>query len=397
MPNEKPLKIAMFTNNFFPFIGGVPISIHRLTKGLRGLGHDVYIFAPKYPHQEKDSEPYIVRFKLLVYLKAKLFHFPIVNIFSTQIDREFAKYDFDLIHAHHPFWMGKKALSLGRKYNIPVVLTFHTRYDRYYKNLPMFKLLFRHSISHQMVKLFSEQCESIIAPTETAKRYLEHLKITRPIDILPTGVELKDLPDEEIQSLRRQFVPDDNTLLCSVSRLATEKNLLFLIDCIDYVVHHTAVKFQFIMVGDGPEKSALLDLIQRKNLQDVIRLIGNVPVDEVHKYYLASDIFVFTSKSETQGMVLVEAMTGRCPIIAVSAGGVDDVVIDDYNGYKTLEDVTTWGNRLIELLEYPDKLKTMAENAYAFSTSYSLEAIAIQAEKIYKREVQKIQHENITG
>ena len=385
---DRPLTIAMFTNNYFPFIGGVPISIHRLASGLRGLGHRVVIFAPQYPGDNTVEED-VVRLKLLVYLKCKLFHFPIVNIFRKSIDKEFETYDFDLVHVHHPFWMGQKGVSLARASQLPVTLTFHTRYDRYYKNLPFLKLFFKKFWSHRMVKKFAVLCDSIIAPVDSTGKYLEHLGVTQPIYVLPTGVPYVTSESTKAKEIREAYVNDDEILLCSVSRLATEKNLSFLIDCMEELRSTTKLKFRCIIVGEGPEKKSLQKIITNKRLCGLVTLIGNVPHDQIHDYYTASDVFVFASTSETQGMVLIEAMAGRCPVVAVSSGGVDDVILDGYNGYKSPEDKKLWVKQLVSILEDPHTLDTMAEQALEYSKSYSEEAIAKRALQIYRHELER--------
>ena len=186
--NNEKLNIAMFTNNYFPFIGGVPISIDRLTKGLLIKGHKVVIFAPKYPIKTLEDAN-VIRCKLLIYFKTKPFNFAIVNIFSPQIEKIFTAQNFDIIHVHHPFWMGIKGLELGKKYGLPVILTYHTRLEKYAHNLPLFKQTFENIASHKLIRIFSQKCNAIIAPTNSAKEYLANIGVSRDKTVLPTGVD----------------------------------------------------------------------------------------------------------------------------------------------------------------------------------------------------------------
>lgn len=394
---KKQLKIAMFTNNYFPFIGGVPISISRLTKELRKQGHIVYIFAPQYPKQPADLDPYIIRCKLLRYHKTNIFNFAIVNIFLPDIKKEFTKHDFDLIHVHHPFWMGKKGMKLAKKYKIPIVLTYHTRFDKYYHYVPVAKRFFKNILSHQIVKKFSQKCTMIFAPTETSKEYLTEIGITREIEVLPTGIDFdifKELKFDifkgvKEETIRSKYTKKGEALLCSVSRLSEEKNIYFMIDGIKYVKERANIPFKCIIVGEGPEKENIMNKIQEEGLSDTIILVGNIPPDEISKYYLASDFFVFSSKSETQGMVLLEAMASFCPVVAVSAGGIEDVVIDGHNGYKTNEDISEWGKKVIELLSDETKLDKMSKNAHEYAKKFSLELMARHAADVYIRAIEK--------
>lgn len=390
VPDKEKLTIAMFTNNYLPFIGGVPISIHRLAKGLRQEGHTVYIFAPKYPGIEQDEDKFIIRCKLLTYHKTKIFDFPIINIFSPKIEKKFAAHDFDVIHVHHPFWMGRKGLKLGKKYKLPVVFTYHTRLDSYYHYLPFFKLLFKNIVSHKMIKQFAQRCNAVIAPTLTTKEYLANIGVSRHTFVLPTGIDFDyydNIPDEKIRLIRDSFVKQNEILLCSVSRLSREKNIYFLIEGINYIKKNTTVPFTCIIIGDGPEKENLIRTIKEHQLQDIIKLVGSVNPEEISAYYMASDMFLFSSKSETQGMVLLEAMAGSCPVIAVTSSGIDDIIRNGYNGYKTMDHTSEWSNKVIYLLHNQEKLKKMSKNAYLSSKGYSIESVATKSAKIYRKAI----------
>jgi len=381
---QKNLNIAMFTNNYYPFIGGVPVSINRQAAGLRKCGHTVHIFAPLYPGQKTDADEHVHRYKLLVFYKSKVFHYAVANIFSPKIERDFIKNNFDVVHVHHPFWMGKKGMKLGKKYNIPVILTYHTRFDCYYHYVPFMKQAFKRIISHRMVKNFAGRCSAVFSPMETSREYLLGLNISKPIVVLPTGLDYEGFNIESDKDLREQLVPSGGVLLCSVSRLSREKNIYFIIDCLKYIKSNTHTLFKCVIIGDGPEKGEIINAIDAAGLADECVLLGRIPPEEVCKYYLVSDIFIFASKTETQGLVLLEAMAGGCPVVAVSSGGVDDIVTDGHNGYKTREDVREWSERVIHLFNDRDEYDRMSENASRFAEGFSLENMAVQASEIYR-------------
>jgi glycosyltransferase involved in cell wall biosynthesis len=379
------LNIAMFTNNYLPFIGGVPISIHRLANALRKRGNRVVIFAPAYP-EEDDSEPDVVRCKPLFYRKGKKFVYSIADISSPVIEKNFLEGHFDVIHVHHPFWLGRKGLRLGQKYHIPVVLTYHTRFEMYADYLPFFRTVFKNRLSHWLIKGFAQECDTVIAPTTTVKEYLENVGVSRPKLVLPTGVDFSGyqfIEEPVIGELKKQYAPNNEVLLCSVSRLAPEKNLGFLITGLKLVKEKTAVRFKFILIGNGPEREHLQKLIDLYSLRGEVQMVGSVAPEDLPMYYLASDLFVFCSKSETQGMVLLEAMAGKCPVVCVRSSGTDDVIVDAYNGFKIPEDVEKWAGKVIELLEDKEMLKTMQKNASIYVQEFSIEKMAEKVEDFY--------------
>lgn len=381
------LHIAMFTNNYLPFVGGVPISIYRLSEALRSRGNQITVFAPEYPG-DSDTDHQVIRCQLLHYRKTGNFNFAIANIFSKRIDRAFNGRSFDVVHVHHPFWLGKKGLKLGLKKRIPVVLTYHTRLELYSENLPFGKTVFKKFISHKMIKTFAQKCDGVVAPTVSAAEYLANIGVSRDKLVLPTGIDLKPYQDADasaVNHLRNDYVNADEVLLCSVSRLSVEKNIDFLIRGLQYVKEHCAVKFKCLLIGTGPERDHLQQLVDELDLHQEIILIGSVPQTEIVKYYLASDLFVFSSLSETQGMVLLEAMAGKCPVVCIRSSGTDDVVRDSFNGFKTAKSREEWAGKIIGLLENKDKLNEMSANAFGFAQEFTVEKMAEKAEAFYKK------------
>jgi glycosyltransferase involved in cell wall biosynthesis len=387
-PEGRPLRIAMFTNNYYPFIGGVPISIERLSSALRNLGHHAVIFAPEYKAQNDSAQDNVIRCKLLVCLKTKLFDFHIANIFSRTIEREFVRQNFDIVHVHHPFWMGTKGLSLARKYGIPAVITYHTRFDMYHHYMPVFKRYFKKYLSHRIVLHFAQNCDMVFAPAESSAEYLKELGVTKPIEIMPTGAEL--MLGGNAPNLRQAYTPRGELLLCSVSRLAREKNIFFLLEGIKYIKSYGKTPFKCVIIGDGPERDEIEKFIKDENLSDTVILTGTVEPGGVGKFYFASDIFVYASKSETQGMVLIEAMAGRCPVVAVTSGGVDDVVTNGFNGYKTAESTQEWAQKVMLLMDNEDLRAEMSANAQCYAGKFSTENVALQAVKAYNNVITNI-------
>lgn len=391
------LNIAMFTNNYLPFIGGVPISIERLVKGLKNRGHNVYVFAPEYPEKTINEEKNVIRCKLLMYYKTKQFKFAIANIFSQNIEKEFLNYNFDIVHVHHPFWMGSKGLSLGKKYKLPVILTYHTRLEKYSHFLPFFKLIFKNILSHNIIQRFSQKCNAIIAPTNTAKKYLENVGVSRYKVTIPTGIDFDyydNIDKKKLIAINEKYKPNGEILLCTVSRLSKEKNIYFLLEGIKYIRKHTDIPFKCIIIGDGPEKDNILKVIEDTNLKHIVSLLGSITPEEIPKYYIASNIFIFSSLSETQGMVILEAMAGGCPVVAIRSSGIDDIIQNEYNGFKTKEEIDDWADKTMYLMKNPDLLKKMGHNAYEFSKRFSLDKMAERVEKVYYKSIKHIKTYN---
>lgn len=396
--NNKKLKIAMLTNTYLPFIGGVPISINRLVKGLRKKGHEVTIVAPEYPDLETLEDENVIRMPLLKYFKPEGFSFPVANIFSSKFKQVFNENQYDLIHVHHPFWMGWKGLRLGKKYDLPVVLTYHTRLELYAHYLPFFNLIFKNIVSHKMIKRFAQKCDAIISPTYTAKEYLKNIGVSRKKYVIPTGINreaYEKVTERSIEDIRNQYRSSNEILTCTVTRLSKEKNIYFLLNGIKKIKEEAELNFKHLIIGDGGEFKAIEQYIVENDLEEYITLVGKIDPEEIIKYYIASDLFLFSSLSETQGMVIVEAMAGGCPVVALRASGIEDLIENKSNGFKTKNDLEKWTEKVILLMKDKALREQLGKNAKEFSKAYSSEAIAEKVLEAYYysilREENKIQ------
>ncbi len=387
---NRNVSIAMFTNNYFPFLGGVPIAIYRLAKGLKQKKHTVHIFAPGTDKEESREIPVIRCGKIFKYKKFN--EIPVANVFAPRIKKDFDVLSFDIVHVHHPFWLGNKGLKLAKKRKIPIVYTYHTRLEKYAHYFPALGLLFQNVLAHYMIKRFANKCDAIIAPTYSTEEYLRNIGVNTYIEIIPTGIDMdiyKSISSSKIKGLRDTYVKNGDLLLISVSRLTVEKNIHFLVQGLRYIKENIKIGFKCFIVGEGPEKENLQQTIYKNNLQEEVYLTGAMDSEELARYYLAADIFVFASKSETQGMVLLEAMAGNCPVVAVRSSGTDDVIQNGFNGFKTSESINVWGDKVVYLMEHFEERKYMSENAYTFATQHSIEQMAHKVEKVYAKAISK--------
>ncbi|MFW6273760.1 MAG: glycosyltransferase, partial [Halanaerobium sp.] len=225
---------------------------------------------------------------------------------------------------------------------------------------------------------------------ESTKEYLRNVGVSRYIKVMPTGIDFDyyDCSQDKIDSLREELIGDSEHLLISVSRLSKEKNLYFLLDGIKMLKEKSNLNFKLIIIGSGSEKENVERFIKNNDLENYIELIGAVDFREMAKYYLASDLFVFASTTETQGMVLLEAMAGYNPVVAVKSSGIDDVIENGYNGYKTEEDTEKWSSRIEELLTDKQIYQQSSQNAREMAENYSLEDMGAEAEKLYYKILQ---------
>ncbi|NWN91123.1 glycosyltransferase [Marinobacter adhaerens] len=381
---EKPLRVAMFSNNYLPFIGGVPISIARLRRGLETLGDKLLVVAPSYKDQP-EAEEQVVRVPSLLTMGEKR-EFRLANIFLRQTRKQVRAFQPDIVHLHHPFWLGSLGLFLARRLKVPAIYTYHTRLEHYAHFVPLPGLIFRNLISHALIKRFANKCDGVVVPTDSTEEYLRMIGVKTPTFVQPTGIEytrFQAVTEEETEQLRRSLNLGGKTVFISVSRLSNEKNIDFMIEAISSLQKTTSRPFHCLMIGEGHQKDRLQRKIKKLGLEANITLVGAIAPEEMAVWYRLGDVFLFASKSETQGMVILEAMAAGLPVVAVRSSGIDDVVRQGFNGYKTPERLDQWCAQVKRLLEEDELRHTLSKQAQTFARNFSVEQFARNIRDIY--------------
>ncbi len=375
------MRIALMTNNYKPFMGGVPISIERLKNGLEALGHQVTVFAPTYEEQVEEENV----FRYATCMKKFIGGIVLPNPFDKRIEEEFKKRNFDIIHVHHPMLIGRTAVYLSRKYNIPLTFTYHTRYEQYVECYTKSKLI--EKLTPLYLRAFLKHCHFVFAPTQGMKDYLVEVCKLYPerIGILPTGIEDANfqVQEEETAKIREQYQSQNMPLLITVSRMAQEKNVEFLLKSLALFKRRWGKPFRMLMIGDGPDRETYERTAADLGLAEEIRFTGKIPNQEIAPYFAAADGFLFASKTETQGIVILEAFAGKTPVIAVEASGVKDIVKSGYNGILTEEDTEQFAGELASFLENGQIRKRMEVCAGQSALAYREEAVALRAVHYY--------------
>lgn len=406
------MKIAMLTNNYRPFVGGVPVSVERQAKALRALGHEVTVFAPDYGEiKEEAEEPEDVREAHVV--RCSCFKRRMRNgmvypkVACRQVREAFERKSFDCIHVHQPVSMGNTALWLKRRYQVPVVYTWHTKYQDYLHYFPLFRseekagpirrLLIRAGrdlILPAYMRWFTGKCDLVLAPSKGMKRQILEMGVRTPVEMLPTGLEESFFETDErrAEEIRKEYLQDRKYLFCTVSRLEREKNIPFLLEGVRRLKEEDMDPFRLLVIGEGTQREHLEELSRELGLEDTVIFTGNIPNRELKYYLAASDLFLFASRSETQGIVIQEALAQGCPVVAVRATGVEDAVEDGRNGYLAPEDVDAWCLKVWKALEGP-AVQEMRTRARASVRGCRSVLLAMQAEQMYRGCLEKRQKE----
>lgn len=321
------MKIAMFTNTYLPHVNGVAKSIKALEDGCRAHGHDVRVVAPEFEGAETSAK--VLRIPAIRNFNGSGF---CVRLPSPGLIRDFMDaFQPDIIHSHHPFLLGDTAIREAWKIGRPIVFTHHTLYERYTHYVPFdSKALKRAAI--QMATEYCNLCDLVIAPSESIAHLLDDRQVTSRIEVVPTGIDTKSFGRGQNARFRNKLgIPRTAKVVGHVGRLAKEKNLEFLEEALVRCLKDDP-QIVFLLVGDGECREELLELLERHVDGSRIYYPGKQSGDDLIDAYAAIDCFAFSSQSETQGMVLAEAMAAGTPVVALDGPGVREILEDGENG-----------------------------------------------------------------
>ncbi len=370
------MKIGFFTDVYKPVINGVVSSISSFKKGLEELGHKVYVFAPTCPGY-KDDEKNILRIESVGLPLQHDYRISLPPLAKKM--RKIIK-QLDIIHAQHPFFMGNYASFFADIYKKPLVFTHHTQYEKYSHYIP-FEQETTQMFIRWLVKDYANKCDCVIAPSESIRKMLLKQGIASRIVVVPTGVDLGVFENADKNIVRKKYnIKQDKKLLLYAGRIEKEKNLEFLLKAFKLVLRKKPDTF-LMLVGHGPEEGYLDGLIKKFKLEKNIFSVG--VSRSVQDYYAAADIFVFSSVTETQGLVLVEAMAAGTPVVAVDSPGIKDVV-DGKNGFLTKECLSEFSEKIIMILEDNALREEMSQNARKTASKYSIQKMSRKMLKVYE-------------
>ena len=400
------MKIAMFTDAYYPRINGVTVSVHSYATELTKLGHEVCIVCLEYSEEQQKSAFFDEK------ESDEHSPFKIVRISSwsfSAISKEDRVARFDkwrrvkkamdafkpaVIHVNSEWVIGYFGAMYALHRKVPFVFTFHTMWEDYLVNyvnfLPDFSL---RKIGRSVVKFYLKRADVIIAPTKKIASVVQDYGIQKECEILPTGI-----PDtREKYSLIRQTAigmqlskkcPQikGKKILLFVGRIVKEKNLSFLFDVLAEVQKKNP-KTALLFVGGGPYLDELKELAESRKLSQSVAFAGYIPSNDIVYFYKLAQVFVFPSKTETQGLVTVEAMLSGLPVVAIGELGTVDVMQGDHGGFMVGDDVQVFAEKVLVLLNNQQVRKQKAQEAVKWGEKWKISALTPRLVESYVRAV----------
>ncbi len=377
------MNIVMFTNTYDPMIGGAESSIKAFAEDLRELGHGVLIVTPAFEGAEESTDQ-IIRLPSIKKIAAT--RYSLCLPFSGELEKRLKAFAPDMLHCHQPFHLGDTALRYARQHGLPLVFTHHTLYERYIGSHesnadPMRRL------AMALPTEFANLCDAVVAPTASIAELIAERGVTQPIHIVPTGVDVDHFAcGDRAEARQRWNLPDKGFVLGHVGRLIPAKNLDYLAAAVAGWLKDRDDEARFLLVGDGDSAGNMQRQFEQAGVAERVIATGKLTGDDLVGAYAAMDLFAFSSLTDTQGMVLIEALSAATPIVALDATGSRDVIAQDQTGLLLPTHATpdAFAEAIASLADDPDRLASMREAATEAARGYDRIACAKQLVEVYE-------------
>ena len=381
--------IGIFTDTFYPEISGVTTSVLMLKRELEKIGHSVYVFTCSNPEITPENDiPNTFRLPSAPFIFLPSRRFAVV--YQKNLAHKIAELNLDIIHTNTEFSLGFFGKLIAASLNKPVVHTYHTLYKDYvhYITKGHFEN-FSAEMARKYSRMFCNNCCSLVTPTDKTRDLLLEYEIERPIEVIPTGIDLdhfKYSPGdaEKIAALKKGLgIKSGEKIILNAGRIAKEKSIdVVMRQLPGYFAKHRNVKF--VIAGDGPAKQEISALANELRISDKVIFAGERPWSEIHLFYKMASVFVSASLSETQGLTFIEAMASGTPVLARKDRSVEKIIFDGYSG-SLFDDVREIPGKLEKITSDDAFRDSLVSRAHDIAEQYSSRAFAYKIESLYDR------------
>ena len=376
------MRILMVTDVYFPRVNGVSTSIQTLRQALAAAGHASVLVAPHYPAAQPEAD--IVRvpgWQIPRDPEDRLMHPRALAAALDALDPA----DFDIVHIHTPFLAHRAGVRWARKHGLPCVETYHTLFEEYFHHyLPFLPKSWLAAAARMISRKECDFVTAVIAPSSAMKNALLAYGVSSPVHIIPTGLRLADFAHCDGAAFRaRHGIAPERPVMAYVGRVAFEKNLDFLLRVTE-ATRHSLPDVLFVIAGEGPARASLERAVARRGLADNVRFVGYLErKTELPACYCAADVFVFSSKTETQGLVLLEAMALGVPVVGLAEMGTRDVLKEGEGCRIAPDDVEGFARVLVPLLADRAAAQQLGEAGKRYAAGWSETRMETEIFRLY--------------
>lgn len=327
---------------------GVVVSVSSFARMLEEMGHRVTIFTVHHPGQQEQEEG-VFRFPSIM-LPTRAQYPLVIPIAPSDARKRLTEQHFDVIHSNSLMLMGHVALTYHRRRHIPLVFTYHTLIEEYTHYIPLPQAMVRQQAIN-ISRDYSNLADHIVTPATHVAELLRRYGVTKPITPIPTGIEIDLIDAVPSGEIRKQYaIPAGVPLLAYSGRFAREKNIARLLSAFRLVLQYEP-DAHLLLVGGGPIEDDIRALVDVLGIAHRTRITGFVRREQVIQCVRAADLFIFASQTETQGLVISEAMACGIPVVAVAAAAANEIITPDHEGLLTCDEDAPFAEAIVTLLQ----------------------------------------------
>lgn len=379
----------MISDVYFPRINGVSTSTQTFITELKQHGHEVTLIAPGYESQvETVFEPEVGIIRIP---SRQVIFDPEDRFMSRRAIRQLLPYlqkqQYDVIHIQTPFVAHYLGVWLARQLRLPCIETYHTFFEEYlYHYLPLAPKWLMRFIAKRYTTKQCNEVDQVIVPSSAMRQVLQNYGVRKHIEILPTGLSSQDFREGDGERFRQEYrIASDRPVMLTVGRVAFEKNIGFLIEVVKKVSKRVP-DVLFILAGEGPMLPHLKKRVHRENLQQQVMFVGYLNREkQLQDCYRAANVFVFASRTETQGLVLLEAMAQELPVVSTAVMGTLDVLVNKEGCLVAPEDVTQFADTVSLVLSDSLLQQQLAKTGQAYADKWTAAHYAGKLAELYQR------------
>ena len=397
------MRVGIFTESYPPLVNGVSTSILMLQKALEKLGHEVFIVtvSDDKKNYTLEDDGHILRLPSMNL--ANCYDYKFTSVYPIKAVNIIKKMNLDVIHSNVEFTIGIFARVVSEQLGIPLVHTYHTNWEDYThyitKNKKILDDICKKLLKYLVVFFEDKTVTELIVPSNKIYNiFKDKYKFTKNIHIIQTGIETskfykENFSSKDINNLKKKYgIKKKDFVIMTVSRLAKEKSVDRLINNQKELLKRYP-NMKLLIVGDGPDIDKLKMQVCSLNISKNVIFTGKVPLEEIPIYYQLGDVFVTASKSETQGLTVVEAISSSLPIVAVKDDSFISSVIDDFNGYVFTSD-EKYIESILKLYENNDIYNRLSNQSRILSSDFSSEYFAFKVLKVYETAIENYKKDN---
>lgn len=379
------MRILMISDVYFPRVNGVSTSIQTFRADLMAMGHRVVLVAPCYPRAAvRDDGEAVIRIHSRAVPRD-----PEDRMFSRarllSLTPELRRERFDVVHVQTPFVAHYAGLELARRLALPVVESYHTYFEHYLQHyVPALPARLLQAVARRCTVAQCRDVDAVISPSQQMAEALRAYGVDTPVEVLPTGLPPDRFASGDRDRFRRRHgIAAGRPVALFVGRIAHEKNIDFLLRMLA-PLRAAVPEVLLIIAGEGPAAASLRARVRAAGLASSVLFLGYLERGrELRDCYRAADVFVFASRTETQGLVLLEAMAQGTPVVSTAVMGTVDVLSGAAGATVVEEDEAGFAAAVAALLRDPVRRSVLAGLAREDARRWSSRAMAERLVAVY--------------